>query len=94
MLSPTHCILGKWLRHRSLPLFQNDSGGPPHRGGKNGLHSFSSSASSGAPRPESSLPRIIPTKGVPIHLYANEIEPQALAQVRLLVESPLCYGMT
>ena len=35
------------------------------------------------------LPQIIPTKGVPIHLYADEIEPQAMAQVRLLAESPL-----
>ena len=37
----------------------------------------------------SSLPQIIPTSGVPIHLYADEIEPQALAQVKLLAESPL-----
>jgi len=35
------------------------------------------------------LPQIIPTKGVPIHLYADEIEPQAMAQVKLLEESPL-----
>jgi len=35
------------------------------------------------------LPQIIPTKGVPIHLYAEEIEPQALVQVKLLAESPL-----
>lgn len=37
----------------------------------------------------SPLPQIIPTNGVPIHLYADEIEPQALAQVKLLAESPL-----
>lgn len=35
------------------------------------------------------LPQIIDTKGVPIHLYAHEIEPQALAQIKLLAESPL-----
>lgn len=37
------------------------------------------------------LPVIIPTKGVPIHLYTdiNEIEPQALSQLRVLAESPL-----
>lgn len=35
------------------------------------------------------LPQIIATKGVPIHLYADEIEPQAMAQVILLAESPL-----
>jgi hypothetical protein len=35
------------------------------------------------------LPQIIPTKGVPIHLFADEIEPQAMAQVILLAESPI-----
>lgn len=35
------------------------------------------------------LPRIIQTDGVPIHLYADEIEPQAMAQVKLLAESPI-----
>lgn len=41
---------------------------------------------------DSSLPRIIPTEGVPIHLYAQEIEPQALEQVKRLAESPLPTG--
>lgn len=35
------------------------------------------------------LPQVIQTSGVPIHLYAHEIEPQALAQVKLLAESPV-----
>uniref|UniRef100_A0A6U3ETS2 3'-phosphate/5'-hydroxy nucleic acid ligase n=1 Tax=Entomoneis paludosa TaxID=265537 RepID=A0A6U3ETS2_9STRA len=37
------------------------------------------------------LPLIIPTKGVPIHLYTdiNEVDPQALQQLRKLAESPL-----
>ena len=35
------------------------------------------------------LPKIIKTRGVPIHLYADEIESQAMAQVRLLAESPI-----
>jgi tRNA-splicing ligase RtcB (3'-phosphate/5'-hydroxy nucleic acid ligase) len=35
------------------------------------------------------LPQIIATKGVPIHLYAYEIEPAALQQLILLAESPL-----
>lgn len=35
------------------------------------------------------LPQVIQTKGVPIYLYADEIEPQAMAQVVLLAESPL-----
>ena len=38
------------------------------------------------------LPQIIPTKGVPIHLYGYEIEPQALDQVKVLAESPLPVG--
>lgn len=38
-----------------------------------------------------SYPRILETNGVPIHLYADpkEIEPQAMAQIRLLAESPI-----
>jgi len=35
------------------------------------------------------LPRIVETAGVPIHLYAESIEPQALEQVQVLAESPL-----
>lgn len=35
------------------------------------------------------LPQIIPTNGVPIHLYATEIEPQALSQIKILAQSPL-----
>lgn len=35
------------------------------------------------------LPRVILTKGVPIHLFAYEIEPEALEQVRILAESPV-----
>lgn len=37
----------------------------------------------------SGLPQIIQTRGVPIHLYADEIEPQAMEQVKLLAESPI-----
>jgi len=38
-----------------------------------------------------SLPLIIPTDGVPIHLYSrlHEIEPQALQQIKLLAETPI-----
>jgi tRNA-splicing ligase RtcB (3'-phosphate/5'-hydroxy nucleic acid ligase) len=39
--------------------------------------------------PPAVLPRIIPTKGVPIHLYAYEIEKAAMQQLILLTESPL-----
>ena len=35
------------------------------------------------------LPIIIPTAGVPIHLYTAELEPKALRQVRVLAESPM-----
>ena len=35
------------------------------------------------------LPIVIPTAGVPIHLYAAELEPEALRQVRILAESPM-----
>ena len=38
---------------------------------------------------DSGLPRIFSTAGVPIHLYAYEIEPLALEQVRVLAESPI-----
>ena len=38
----------------------------------------------------SSLPRIIPTKGVPIHLYTNEVlEDDCLGQLQRLAESPI-----
>lgn len=36
-----------------------------------------------------SLPIIIPTKGVPIHLYTNDVEPDAIQQLRALAESPV-----
>lgn len=35
------------------------------------------------------LPQVIPTKGVPIHLYTYEIEPDSLEQLKVLAESPL-----
>lgn len=35
------------------------------------------------------LPRIIETDGVPIYLYATDIEPDALKQLTILAESPL-----
>jgi tRNA-splicing ligase RtcB (3'-phosphate/5'-hydroxy nucleic acid ligase) len=35
------------------------------------------------------LPQIIQTKGIPIHLYAEEIEKEALDQVIVLAESPI-----
>jgi tRNA-splicing ligase RtcB (3'-phosphate/5'-hydroxy nucleic acid ligase) len=35
------------------------------------------------------LPQIIQTKGIPIHLYAEEIEKQAMDQVIVLAESPI-----
>lgn len=35
------------------------------------------------------LPRIIETNNVPIHLYTNEITPDAIEQLKLLAESPL-----
>ena len=42
-------------------------------------------------RYKSDLPQIIETKGVPIHLYAyaDEVEKQALDQVKILAESPI-----
>lgn len=41
-----------------------------------------------------SLPIVLPTNGVPIHLYANpdDMEPQALQQIRLLAETPIVVG--
>ncbi|KAL7513188.1 hypothetical protein ACHAXN_010232 [Cyclotella atomus] len=53
------------------------------------IHSAYSSFRCASRRSYSHLPQIISTKGVPIHLYADEIETQALAQVVLLAESPL-----
>ena len=57
---------------------------------------FSSSSARASPKSQEPhrgsdppLPQVIPTRGVPVHLYADEIEPQAMAQVRLLAESPL-----
>lgn len=35
------------------------------------------------------LPIVIPTSGVPIHLYTHEVERQALDQLKYLAESPL-----
>ena len=47
------------------------------------------SSSTKTQRMQQHLPQIIPTNGVPIHLYADEIEPQAMAQIKLLAESPI-----
>ena len=47
------------------------------------------SSSTTTQRMQQHLPQIIPTNGVPIHLYADEIEPQAMAQIKLLAESPI-----
>ena len=38
------------------------------------------------------LPLIIPTSGVPIHLYTRELEPQALKQLIVLAESGIVKG--
>jgi len=38
---------------------------------------------------DNSLPRIIPTNGVPIHLYTHEIEEDALKQLKVLAESAI-----
>lgn len=51
--------------------------------------SFRFRSSSSKSTQSSPLPQIIQTGGVPIHLYADKIEPQALVQVKLLAESPL-----
>ena len=48
-----------------------------------------SSSSTTTQQAQQHLPQIIPTNGVPIHLYADEIEPQAMAQIKLLAESPI-----
>ena len=37
----------------------------------------------------SEFPRIIETNGVPIHLYTDDIEPEAIEQLRVLAESPV-----
>ena len=37
----------------------------------------------------SSLPKIIQTKGVPLHIYTEELEPKALEQSIRLAESPI-----
>jgi hypothetical protein len=39
-----------------------------------------------------SLPLIIPTSGVPIHLYTRELESQALKQLTVLAESGIVKG--
>lgn len=39
-----------------------------------------------------SLPLIIPTSGVPIHLYTRELESQALRQLIVLAESGIVKG--
>jgi len=39
-----------------------------------------------------SLPLIIPTSGVPIHLYTRELESQALKQLIVLAESGIVKG--
>jgi tRNA-splicing ligase RtcB (3'-phosphate/5'-hydroxy nucleic acid ligase) len=54
----------------------------------------SSSTLPGIPKPSTTvsgieLPQIIQTKGIPIHLYAEEIEKDAMDQVILLAESPI-----
>jgi tRNA-splicing ligase RtcB (3'-phosphate/5'-hydroxy nucleic acid ligase) len=41
------------------------------------------------PKPIIELPQIIETKGVPIHLYAEEIDKDAMNQVIVLAESPI-----
>jgi hypothetical protein len=38
------------------------------------------------------LPLIIPTSGVPIHLYTRELESQALKQLIVLAESGIVKG--
>jgi hypothetical protein len=38
------------------------------------------------------LPLVIPTSGVPIHLYTREIESQALKQLIILAESGIVKG--
>ena len=48
-----------------------------------------SSSSTSTQQAQQHFPQIIPTNGVPIHLYADEIEPQAMAQIKLLAESPI-----
>lgn len=50
---------------------------------------FFSTAAAAAAAPLESLPRIVQTKGVPIHLYSYDIEPAALKQLELLAESPI-----
>ena len=55
-----------------------------------GSRLFSSSTGEGSsPTSSTSLPRIIETNGVPIHLYTDEIDDASLAQLKLLAESPI-----
>lgn len=44
---------------------------------------------SGIDSTSASLPRIIQTKGVPIHLYTSDIDGKALDQLKVLAESPI-----
>ncbi|KAL7530093.1 hypothetical protein ACHAWF_003240 [Thalassiosira exigua] len=79
----------RWPRSRPSPSINiRDCGGPRRL-----LSSQPSSPSAPEPASRSGqydhLPQVIPTSGVPIHLYADEIEPEALAQVKLLAESPI-----
>ena len=49
----------------------------------------SSSAGGDEDSPTSEFPRIIETKGVPIYLYTDDIEFEAIEQLRVLAESPV-----
>jgi len=60
--------------------------GWPHLAAARAVSSWTTTADEA---PRSDLPQIIPTKRVPIHLYAHEIEPDALTQLRVLAESPV-----
>lgn len=54
-------------------------------------HSLPTNTSNRQLSTSSSLPHIIATDGVPIHLYANvgDVEPHALQQIKLLSETPI-----
>ena len=48
-----------------------------------------SSAGGDEDSPTSEFPRIIETKGVPIYLFTDDIEAEAIEQLRVLAESPV-----
>lgn len=91
----TSSSMSCWAAVALRPTFPNDHYYPPPQPQRY----FGTSATVPAIEPNPSettedddakrLPIVIPTAGVPIHLYADALEPDALRQVRVLAESPI-----